>query len=388
VHANLVGRTVRICAQAVALTAVVSGSVAYAHTSKQVTLVLDGVSRQIRADAVTVRGVLSGEGVKVGDRDLVAPLPDSPVKDGDQIVVRFARPLTLTLDGAARTYWTTELTVDSALSSLGVRADGARMSASRSQPLGRTGLDVLVSTPKTVTIAADGRTRDVSTTAVTVSDLLREQSLVRRPQDQLSVLPSAPVVPGLVVALTRIDRRRLGVTEAIPASTVQRTNPDLAGGQRRVTTDGAPGTRTTVYEVVLANGKEVRRNVVSTSIGTQPVARVIEVGAKPQPRPSVGPSGGTGGGTGGGTRPSGGSVPGVDGLNWASLARCESGGNPKAVNPAGYYGLYQFSPSTWRSVGGGGLPSQASSGEQLYRAKLLYKRGGAGQWGCGRHLFD
>jgi soluble lytic murein transglycosylase-like protein len=81
-------------------------------------------------------------------------------------------------------------------------------------------------------------------------------------------------------------------------------------------------------------------------------------------------------------------VAGADGLNWAALARCESGGNPRAVNPAGYYGLYQFSPGTWHAVGGSGLPSEAPPSEQLYRAKLLYARGGAGQWGCGRRLFD
>jgi len=77
------------------------------------------------------------------------------------------------------------------------------------------------------------------------------------------------------------------------------------------------------------------------------------------------------------------------GLNWAALARCESGGNPGAVNPAGYYGLYQFSPSTWRSVGGGGMPHHASSGEQTRRAIILFGRTGASSWpSCGRHLFD
>jgi len=65
-----------------------------------------------------------------------------------------------------------------------------------------------------------------------------------------------------------------------------------------------------------------------------------------------------------------------------------AGGNPKAVNPAGYYGLYQFSPATWRSVGGSGMPHHASPSEQLYRAKVLYKKAGAGQWGCGGHLHD
>jgi peptidoglycan hydrolase-like protein with peptidoglycan-binding domain len=77
------------------------------------------------------------------------------------------------------------------------------------------------------------------------------------------------------------------------------------------------------------------------------------------------------------------------GLNWSALARCESGGNPGAVNPAGYYGLYQFSPSTWRSVGGSGMPHRASSGEQTHRAVILFGRTGASSWpSCGHHLFD
>jgi hypothetical protein len=78
----------------------------------------------------------------------------------------------------------------------------------------------------------------------------------------------------------------------------------------------------------------------------------------------------------------------VDSLNWPALAQCESGGNPKAVNSAGYYGLYQFSLSTWRSVGGTGNPIDASASEQTYRAKLLYQKSGAGQWGCGDELFS
>jgi soluble lytic murein transglycosylase-like protein len=81
-------------------------------------------------------------------------------------------------------------------------------------------------------------------------------------------------------------------------------------------------------------------------------------------------------------------VSGVSGLNWAALARCESGGNPRAINYAGpYYGLYQFMASTWRSVGGSGLPIDASSSEQTYRAQLLYKRSGSSPWPhCGRYL--
>jgi peptidoglycan hydrolase-like protein with peptidoglycan-binding domain len=78
----------------------------------------------------------------------------------------------------------------------------------------------------------------------------------------------------------------------------------------------------------------------------------------------------------------------VSRLHWGALARCESGGNPRAVNPSGYYGLYQFSPATWRSVGGRGLPSRASAREQTARAQALFRRAGSSPWPvCGRRLF-
>ena len=75
-------------------------------------------------------------------------------------------------------------------------------------------------------------------------------------------------------------------------------------------------------------------------------------------------------------------------LNWKALAKCESGNRPKAVNPAGYYGLYQFNKRTWRSVGGRGMPNKASRAEQTLRAQKLYVKRGAQPWPtCGRRLF-
>ncbi len=78
-----------------------------------------------------------------------------------------------------------------------------------------------------------------------------------------------------------------------------------------------------------------------------------------------------------------------DKLNWPALAECESGGNPRAINPAGpYYGLYQFDLSTWRSVGGHGYPHHATPRHQTYRAKRLFAARGAAPWPvCGYKLF-
>ncbi|HEX6389086.1 MAG TPA: transglycosylase family protein [Solirubrobacteraceae bacterium] len=75
-------------------------------------------------------------------------------------------------------------------------------------------------------------------------------------------------------------------------------------------------------------------------------------------------------------------IPGV----LASIAACESGGNPRAIGGGGAYrGKYQFSYSTWASVGGSGDPAAAPEAEQDRRAAMLYARSGPGQWPvCGR----
>jgi Transglycosylase-like domain len=65
----------------------------------------------------------------------------------------------------------------------------------------------------------------------------------------------------------------------------------------------------------------------------------------------------------------------------ASIAACESGGNPGAVGGGGTYrGKYQFDQQTWSSVGGSGDPAAAPEAEQDRRAAMLLARSGAGQW--------
>ena len=81
-------------------------------------------------------------------------------------------------------------------------------------------------------------------------------------------------------------------------------------------------------------------------------------------------------------------VSNTGGVNWSALAQCESGGNPSVIDPSGnYHGLYQFDVQTWKSVGGSGVPSQASAAEQTKRAQILYSNRGSQPWPvCGARL--
>jgi hypothetical protein len=68
------------------------------------------------------------------------------------------------------------------------------------------------------------------------------------------------------------------------------------------------------------------------------------------------------------------------------IARCESGGNPRALSADGRYrGKYQFSRATWRALGGTGDPAKASEATQDRMALALYRQRGTAPWPvCGR----
>jgi hypothetical protein len=73
---------------------------------------------------------------------------------------------------------------------------------------------------------------------------------------------------------------------------------------------------------------------------------------------------------------------------WAALANCESHGNPGAVGGGGrYFGAFQFSLSTWHSLGYGGNPVDYPYATQLEAAQRLVARSGWGQFPiCGRRF--
>jgi hypothetical protein len=68
-------------------------------------------------------------------------------------------------------------------------------------------------------------------------------------------------------------------------------------------------------------------------------------------------------------------------VGWLRSTRsCESGGDYKINTGNGFYGAYQFVLTTWQSMGGRGLPNDASPLEQDYRAVKLLKAAGTGPW--------
>lgn len=358
--------------QALVLLALIGGTAGWTMTAKTVTLTVDGVPREVRTHGTAIRDALREAGVAAGPHDLVAPAPEQRLDDGDHIALRRARQLALVVDGVPRKVWVTAASVQEALTQIGIRTDGARVSASRSREIPLDGLEVAVQTRKSVAVVADGAVRVLSTTGLTVAEVLREAKVTVGPTDQLS-LPRGETVRDLTtIRVTRVSGHR--VIESLPVAfpTVRRAAPELFVGQTRVLTPGRPGVLVRTYLLRYVDRALTGKQLANEAVTALPVPQVIAVGTRPRPAARTSSATGTS----------------ADDLNWGALARCESGGNPRAVSSTGRYrGLYQFSIATWSSVGGEGDPIDASPAEQTYRAKILVSRSGRGQWPvCGKYL--
>ena len=69
------------------------------------------------------------------------------------------------------------------------------------------------------------------------------------------------------------------------------------------------------------------------------------------------------------------------------LAQCESGGNWSINTGNGYYGGLQFNLATWRGLGYGGSPHQASKSTQISAGQKLHSQRGWSPWpACSRKL--
>ncbi|MFK4147944.1 ubiquitin-like domain-containing protein [Streptomyces sp. NPDC004065] len=356
----------RLLPQALVVAFLAGGTTAFVAEDKAVELSVDGSPRTLHTFADDVSELLAEEGVRVGAHDVVAPAPGTALTSGDQVTVRYARPVRLTLDGEPHQVWTTARTVEGALRQLGVRAEGAYLSASRSRPIGRAGLALDVRTERSVTILADGRARTVRTNAATVGEAVREAGITLRGLDALSVPPGSFPRDGQTVTVLRITGSRVVREETIPFAVRRAEDPALFRGTEVVDRAGRPGLRRVTYSVRTVNGVRQRPRLLASEVVRAPRAQVVRVGTRPHPP----------------------SARGADRLNWRGLAQCESGGRPDAVDSSGTYGgLYQFDTGTWHGLGGTGRPQDASAEEQTYRAKKLYVRRGASPWPhCGDRL--
>lgn len=364
----------RLATGGVLSTLAVGGVVAVA-AQKDLVVDVNGDKVELATFAKDVDGVLQAAGVQVGEEDIVSPEPSESVADGDEISVRTAKPVAVSIDGEQQQLSTTDLTVSDLLNNLqGVNPGAAVKSGEddvdKDAQL-KDGMDLEVVSPKIIKINDGGKNTYTKIAAKTVGDVLKERGIKLGEDDRVFPAKEEKVTEGMSIKVERIDIQTEDVTEEFDAEPNFVDDPELEAGAEEVREQGEKGKREITRKVVLKNGKKESEEVIKDEVVVGPKPATIARGTK-QAEPE--PQGGN----------SGAAAPAVaDGSVWDAIAQCESNGNWSINTGNGFSGGLQFAPSTWAGLGGTEYAPeawQATREQQIAVAQKVQAAQGWGAW--------
>lgn len=360
---------VKVGTQLLVLSALVLGLVAFVGNNKTVTLNVDGKVSSVQTFGGTVGQVVKSAKVELQAADRVSPSVEARVENGSVINVNLAKAVKVSLDGAEKTVSTTAPDVGGLVTQLGV-ASASELSVPKDAQLSVDGSFVAISTPKTVSILADGKAAKTTTTAPNVGEVLKDAGVKLAAADRTSQPANAPVVNNMVIKVSRVETGKTATTtEEVQFETLSTDSAQLPKGEEKVTQAGVPGSVTKTYKLVLVDGREASRTLVSSKTTREPVTEKVTVGTKEA------------------AANTGAAAPAMmNEAMWDKIAQCESTGNWSINNGNGYYGGLQFDIQTWIGAGGGAYAPNASlatKAQQIDIANRVYAERGLQPWGCG-----
>jgi uncharacterized protein YabE (DUF348 family) len=355
---------------------------ANADSQAFVSLYADGSKHLFSTDAATVGDVLQRANVKLADGDIVEPSANTRVKGQFNINVYRARNVLVT-DGLKSyhiksAYQSPRLLALAA--GLTVYAEDKYKTEVITDIVGHDALgeQVIIDRAKPLVVKVDGATRTIRTQAGTVGDALKDAGIALGLKDAVSDAPTAPVIPGDTVQITRVSEVVATITQALPHATKTIADPTVLKGQTAVKVAGVDGQKTTTYRIHYQDGVETSREALQVVSQTAPVDTVQVVGTKVLFAGSVEY-----------WRP----MVEQEAAKWdfdpntmMRIMACESKGNATSVsqfiiNGEHPTGLFQYLPSTWRAAGGtdDNILDGAAQIRVTAKKMALY---GTGPWQC------
>jgi resuscitation-promoting factor RpfB len=347
-----------------ALAAITISGVVYAlpHIIDQganVDVRVDGRVVSAQTGVASVGAFLRERHVTVGPHDRVVPSPTAAITDGMHVIVARGFPITIDLDGNARTVWTTYhspvdfIAKDLKLGSeVVVRANPTRLAQ---------GSLVVLRTKHKGTLLVDGQTVSYDAPAVDLDELLHQYSVQLRNSDYVSengrsASLDEPLVDGATVNVMRVGEATEQRPEAYNVDAVSRPDPTKPVGYSR-TDPGTAGTEQVTEDVTRVNGVVTSRVTISKVPIVAAVPTIHYYGTKADPM-------------------------------WDRIAACETGGNWGFVGPS-YSGGLGFFNGTWDAFGGRKYASNAGLAtreEQILVAMEIQRKVGLSGWGCAHKL--
>ncbi len=366
---------VRLGIYGTVVTGLIGGTVAWASLDKKVEVSVDGVSHSVDSYAPNVKGVLADAHIKVGPHDSVSPKLNSPVEDGEHITVKRGRPIELKVGQTTKKVWSTASTVNAFVNDAGLADSGAYVTSNRWAKIPLKGATISAEMPKKTTVVVDGARFTTNSMSATVGDMLADAKVSVGSSDRVTPSVNTPLRDGMTVTVNRIHYKTITKSATLHFSTKKQSDSTLYKGQEVVAQHGQDGVEHLTYQIAYVDGKAGQQKLVSREVVTPATTKLIKVGTKQVPTPTLG------------------KLPvGSSKLNWDAVASCESTNNWQINSGNGFYGGLQFDITTWLSNGGGAYaprPDLATREQQIAIATRVYDARGTEPWPvCGKNVYN
>ncbi len=342
------------------------GGVVAVGAQKDVTIDVNGQELALSTFSGDIAGALEAAGVEIGDQDLVYPAPSEALSDDETITVRTAKPVAVVIDGENIDLTSTALTVGDLLGEFEGITPAADVTADGDAPL-TEGMRLEVTTPKIVAINDGGTVAYTSIAVKTVGEILESRDIELGAHDIVTPSLDTEVEPNTRIEITRIQIEEVTEQETFDVPTNYVDDANVPKGEETVTEWGESGLRDVTKKITRVNGEVTGEEIVHEAIVREAVPATIKRGTKQAPAAPAAPAA---------SSVAGGSVG-------AAIAPCESNGNGSINTGNGYQGGLQFSPSTWAGYGGTAFApaaNMASREQQIAIAEKVQAGQGWGAW--------
>ncbi len=318
-----------------------------------------GVERTILTKARTVREALKAAQVDIAEgQDVVEPgLDEELIATKYNVNIYRARPVTI-IDGALRQRVITAHQTPKQIAKVAnITLYPEDKVVAHSGDLLVHGADTVFeidrATPVSLTLY--GKQTEVRTHVATVGELLKEKNITLGKDDTLSLPASAPITNGMQIELWRNGTQTVSIDEEIGFTTEKIQDANRDPSYHEVKERGENGKKTVTYEIEMRNGVEISRKEIASVTAKEPKKQVEVVGAK------FTYTGGP-----------------LSEAQIQALGMCESGMTATRNSGNGFYGAFQFMPSTWRTVAPApynqGMPHEAPLEAQKQAVQNLLSR--------------
>ncbi|MBU5343005.1 DUF348 domain-containing protein [Caldibacillus hisashii] len=257
-----------------------TGLFIYQGTKKSVSLTLNDNKKEIKTHAETVHELLGELKINYKKQDYLSPSVNAKVKDNMQIVWKPAYMVILTLNGEEKKVWTTAKTVKEffAKSEIAVKEQD-QLSVPLKTKI-KQGLKINLDTAFQVVVNDGGEERTVWSTSTTVADFLEQQGIKLNELDRVEPGLDQMIGENVPVNIVRVEKVTDVVEEPLEFATVTQKDSNLESGKQQVVQEGKIGKVQKTYEVILENGQEVSKTLISENVMEKATDKIVAVGTK------------------------------------------------------------------------------------------------------------